>query len=99
MLAFAPPAYMATRFVGGMRPVREVAFGVFLWLGLFVAFSPLAEGIRAGTAMVVWGAIYGPQGQRHGLSGRHLQPSLLCCRYQGVRAFSERRGQHRPGRS
>jgi hypothetical protein len=36
------------------------ALGVLLWLGLFVALSPLAEGIRAGTAMVVWGAIFGP---------------------------------------
>ena len=36
------------------------ALGVLLWLGLFVALSPLAEGVRAGTAMVVWGAIFGP---------------------------------------
>ena len=41
--------------------VGDVAvLGVLLWLGLFVALSPLAEGVRAGTAMVVWGAIFGP---------------------------------------
>jgi hypothetical protein len=34
--------------------------GVLLWLGLFVALSPLGEGVRAGSAMVVWGAIFGP---------------------------------------
>jgi hypothetical protein len=34
--------------------------GVLLWLGLYIALSPLAEGLRAGTAAVVWGAIFGP---------------------------------------
>jgi hypothetical protein len=43
----------------GLGALVEV-LGVLLWLGLFVAMSPLAEGIRAGTAMVVWGAIFGP---------------------------------------
>jgi hypothetical protein len=43
----------------GLGAVIEV-MGVLLWLGLFIAFSPLGQGVRAGTAMVVWGAIYGP---------------------------------------
>lgn len=43
----------------GLGAVVEL-MGVLLWLGLFIALSPLGEGIRAGTAMVVWGAIYGP---------------------------------------
>jgi hypothetical protein len=43
----------------GLAALVEV-LGVLLWLGLFVALSPLAEGIRAGAAMVVWGAIFGP---------------------------------------
>jgi hypothetical protein len=43
----------------GLGAVIEL-MGVLLWLGLFIAFSPLGEGVRAGTAMVVWGAIYGP---------------------------------------
>jgi hypothetical protein len=43
----------------GLAATVEV-MGVLLWLGLYVAFSPLAPGIRAGTAMIVWGAIYGP---------------------------------------
>jgi hypothetical protein len=34
--------------------------GLLLWLGLFIALSPLGEGVRAGAAMVVWGAIFGP---------------------------------------
>jgi hypothetical protein len=49
----------ATRRSVGLAALVEV-LGVLLWLGLFVAFSPLAEGIRAGAAMVVWGAIFGP---------------------------------------
>ena len=43
----------------GLAALVEV-LGVLLWLGLFVAFSPVAEGVRAGAAMVVWGAIFGP---------------------------------------
>jgi hypothetical protein len=43
----------------GLATTVEV-MGVLLWLGLYVALSPLAPGIRAGAAMVVWGAIYGP---------------------------------------
>jgi hypothetical protein len=43
----------------GLSALVEV-LGVLLWLGLFIALSPLPEGIRAGTAVVVWGAIFGP---------------------------------------
>jgi hypothetical protein len=43
----------------GLGAVVEL-MGLLLWLGLFIALSPLGEGIRAGTAMVVWGAIFGP---------------------------------------
>jgi hypothetical protein len=43
----------------GLGAVVEV-MGLLLWLGLFIALSPLGEGLRAGTAMVLWGAIYGP---------------------------------------
>jgi hypothetical protein len=43
----------------GLAALVEV-LGVLLWLGLFIALSPLPEGVRAGTAMVVWGAIFGP---------------------------------------
>lgn len=52
-------AFGALRRSAGLAAVVE-AMGVLLWLGLFIALSPLAEGIRAGSAMVVWGAIYGP---------------------------------------
>jgi hypothetical protein len=43
----------------GLAAVVEV-MGLLLWLGLFIALSPLGGGLRAGTAMVIWGAIYGP---------------------------------------
>ena len=49
----------AFRKATGLSAVVEV-MGVLLWLGLFIALSPLGEGVRAGTAMVVWGAIFGP---------------------------------------
>jgi hypothetical protein len=52
-------AFGAFRRSAGLAAVIEV-MGVLLWLGLFIALSPLAEGVRAGTAMVVWGAIFGP---------------------------------------
>jgi hypothetical protein len=49
----------AFRRAAGLAAVVEV-MGVLLWLGLFIALSPLAEGVRAGTALVIWGAIFGP---------------------------------------
>jgi hypothetical protein len=49
----------AFRRSAGLAAVVEV-MGLMLWLGLFIALSPLPQGIRAGTAMVVWGAIFGP---------------------------------------
>jgi hypothetical protein len=52
-------AFRSFRRSVGLGAVVEV-MGVLLWLGLFIAFSPLGEGVRAGAAMVVWGAIYGP---------------------------------------
>lgn len=52
-------SFAAFRRSAGLSAVVEV-MGVLLWLGLFIALSPLAEGVRAGAAMVVWGAIYGP---------------------------------------
>ena len=52
-------AFGAFRRSAGLAAVVEV-MGVLLWLGLFIALSPLGEGIRAGAAMVVWGAIFGP---------------------------------------
>ncbi len=55
--ARSPSARSAAR---PASPPSSRRMGVLLWLGLFIALSPLAEGIRAGSAMVVWGAIYGP---------------------------------------
>ena len=49
----------AFRRAAGLAAVVEV-MGVLLWLGLFIALSPLAEGLRVATALVVWGAIFGP---------------------------------------
>ena len=47
------------RRAAGLAAVVEV-MGVLLWLGLFIALSPLAEGVRVATALVAWGAIFGP---------------------------------------
>lgn len=52
-------AFGAFRRAAGLAAVVEV-MGVLLWLGLFIALSPLAEGVRVGTALVIWGAIFGP---------------------------------------
>ncbi|MDQ1541145.1 MAG: hypothetical protein QOH29_1871 [Actinomycetota bacterium] len=52
-------AFGSFRRAAGLGAVVEV-MGLLLWLGLFIALSPLGEGVRAGAAMVVWGAIFGP---------------------------------------
>ena len=46
--------YGAFRRSVALAAIVEV-LGVLLWLGLYIALSPLAEGLRAGTAAVVWG--------------------------------------------
>jgi hypothetical protein len=52
-------AYGSFRRSLALAAIVEV-LGVLLWLGLYIALSPLAEGLRAGTAAVVWGAVFGP---------------------------------------
>jgi hypothetical protein len=52
-------AWSSFRRSAALAAILEV-LGVLLWLGLYIAFSPLAEGPRVVVAMVVWGAVFGP---------------------------------------